>query len=154
MRGGYQYYTSHALDSLWGKGMAVIGELTFESAAYVAGYVLKKITGPHAKAAYKYIGVKPPYATWSNGIGRRWLEEYGEETYEHDSVVVRGRETRPPRYYDNWYAEKFGEEALEAIKEERKEKAKKHEANNTPKRRRDRAKLDAVRAKRRERELS
>lgn len=45
-------YTSETVSSLWKEGIHRIGELTFESAAYVARYVMKKINGPMAEEHY------------------------------------------------------------------------------------------------------
>jgi hypothetical protein len=42
---GQPIYTSTTLEKIWSKGFVTIGEVTFESAAYVARYVVKKITG-------------------------------------------------------------------------------------------------------------
>lgn len=50
---GSVLYRSPTLDSLWGQGGALIGDLTFESAAYVARYCLKKVTGEAAPAHYE-----------------------------------------------------------------------------------------------------
>ena len=41
------------IKKLWTLGNCEIGELTFESAAYVARYIMKKINGPMAKEHYK-----------------------------------------------------------------------------------------------------
>ena len=46
-------YRSPRLEKLWTLGNCEIGELTFESAAYVARYIMKKINGPMAKEHYK-----------------------------------------------------------------------------------------------------
>lgn len=40
-----QYYTSAELEKLWGRGNVLIGDVTFESCAYVARYIMKKVTG-------------------------------------------------------------------------------------------------------------
>lgn len=99
-RNGNRVYTSKALSSLWTAGFSVIGEVTFESAAYVARYVMKKVTGEKASLHYK--GLKPEYITMSRrpGIGRGWFEKYSSDVYPHDRVVIRGNNTRPPRFYD------------------------------------------------------
>lgn len=93
-------YTSAQLERLWGKGMVSVGRVTFETAAYVAGYVTKKITGP--RAAEHYQGRVPEYATMSRrpGIGSGFLLKYRDEIYEHDSVIIRGIEVAPPKAYD------------------------------------------------------
>lgn len=94
-------FTSDLLSQLWGKGFCTIGEVTFESAAYVARYIMKKVTGK--KAADHYAGRLPEYTTMSRrpGIGKGWFDKYSSDVYPLDRVVVRGRDTRPPRFYDN-----------------------------------------------------
>lgn len=93
-------YTSAQLERIWGKGMVSIGQVTFETAAYVAGYITKKITGQ--KAAAHYQGRTPEYATMSRrpGIGSAFLNKYQEEIYANDSVIIRGIEVQPPKAYD------------------------------------------------------
>lgn len=104
---------SEMLDEIWGLGYCTIGELTFESAAYIARYCTKKITGP--KAAHHYtrvletgeiVSIVPEYITMSRrpGIGKRWLERYHTDVYPSDEVIVRGKQARPPRYYDKEHA--------------------------------------------------
>ena len=51
--GGCKYYTSSDLQVLWPYGYSAIGDLTFESAAYVARYCTKKITGKIADDYYQ-----------------------------------------------------------------------------------------------------
>lgn len=46
---GSPLYISESLDSLWEFGFATIGDVTFESAAYVARYITKKVNGELAK---------------------------------------------------------------------------------------------------------
>lgn len=93
-------YTSPELEATWQKGMVSIGRVTFETAAYVAGYVTKKITGPRAKEHYQ--GRVPEYATMSRrpGIGTAFMQKYADEIYANDSVIIRGIEVRPPKAYD------------------------------------------------------
>lgn len=119
-------YRSDELDLLWPHGFASIGNVTFESAAYVARYTLKKITGP--KAPEHYQGRVPEYATMSRrpGLGKEWVDKYLSEVYPSDEVIVRGHQAKPPRYYDDQLAKEHPELA-EAIKRTRKAKA-----NNSP----------------------
>ncbi|QCQ84848.1 replication initiator protein [Blackfly microvirus SF02] len=92
--------TSESLSQLWPYGYAVVGEVTFESAAYVARYVMKKINGPNADV--HYMGMKPEYTTMSRrpGIGKGWYEKFKTDVYPHDRIMLRGVRSRPPRYYD------------------------------------------------------
>lgn len=90
-------------------GAVIIGEVTFESAAYVARYVTKKITGKKSEEHYK--GKTPEYVTMSRGrkpeggIGTRWFQKYKSDVYPDDFVVIRGKKMRPPKFYDNLYQE-------------------------------------------------
>jgi hypothetical protein len=123
VRDGVRLYRSASLEQLWPHGYSTIGDVTFESAAYVARYCTKKITGKLAGEHYK--GKMPEYATMSRrpGIGRAWLEKYKDDVYNHDYVVVRnGLKLRPPRYYDKIYDE-IDPERMMALKEKRGEAA-------------------------------
>lgn len=93
-------WRSEQLEQLWPFGISELGSVTFESAAYCARYVMKKVYGSAAESWYD--GREPEYATMSRrpGIGRPWLEKYKCEVYPADGVVVRGRLMKPPRAYD------------------------------------------------------
>lgn len=134
-------YTSESLSELWPLGFSTIGDVTFESAAYVARYITKKITGPHALDHYtkydKNTGEViedriPEYTTMSRrpGIGRPWLEKFLTDVYPDDFVVLRSKKLRPPKYYDAVFASKLPFEH-DDIKERRQTTAKKHAPNNT-----------------------
>ena len=136
---GNKLYTSKFIEDLWGYGYCPIGDVTFQSAAYVARYIMKKRTGDDADIYYHYIdpdGVvhdrMPEYVRMSRrpGIGKGWIDAYKGDVYPHDFVVVEGAKSRPPRYYD----EQLTEEEKKSIKSERRRKAEKHADNNTPER--------------------
>lgn len=115
-------YTSSILENLWGKGFAPIGSVSFESAAYVARYIMKKQRGKSSRyvrcsdgtlAVEKsscyvddyYQGKKPEYVTMSRrpGIASDWFAKFSSDVYPSDFVVVNGRKSRPPRYYDKLF---------------------------------------------------
>lgn len=106
-RNGHRIFTSNSLSRLWPQGFSVIGDVTFESAAYVARYVMKKVTGKPAEAHYG--GRLPEYITMSRGskklgtggLGKGWYDRFKSDVYPLDRVVVRGSDTRPPRFYDS-----------------------------------------------------
>jgi len=104
-KGQFPVFTSEELDGIWQKGHAIVGDVTFESAAYVARYVMKKITGE--KAEQHYAGRKPEYTTMSRrpGIGKGWYEKFKTDIYPRDGVIVRGHKSRVPRFYDNLLAD-------------------------------------------------
>lgn len=142
---GDPLYTSETLESIWGNGITVIGDLTFQSAAYVARYVTKKVTGKHAEEHYEIedpdhygalIDLKPEYATMSRrpGIGKTWLNEYQSQVYPRDEVIVRGHQAQPPRYYDD-QVEQSDPEMIKSIKARRRRKQAERQADETPERR-------------------
>lgn len=117
--GSNSLFTSLQLDNLWSHGLTTIGQITFESAAYVARYALKKITGPPAEA--HYAGRHPEYATMSRrpGIGLFWLNKYSADVYNHDAITLKGgRKARPPKYYDS----KMPPDTIRPLKARRKYK--------------------------------
>lgn len=115
---GLPQWDSLRLCEAWGFGRTRIGELTFESAAYVARYCLKKVTGELAEGHYQ--GRKPEYVTMSRrpGIGAGWFDRFSAEVYPADSVVMRGREMMPPPFYDK-LLEKVDPSLFRSIKRER-----------------------------------
>lgn len=109
MLGRSDLYNSKILNEIWRHGDCKIGEVTFESASYVARYAMKKVNGDMAKEAYtiilptgEIIERVPEMLVMSKrpAIGRRWFEKYGKQVYAHDHVIARGKEMIPPRYYD------------------------------------------------------
>lgn len=131
-KSGEILYASETLASAWQMGQAWIGELTFESAAYVARYVTKKVTGDAAKEHYERVDartgeiyqVEPEYATMSlggrggKGIGYSWFQKYWDEVYPFDEVISRGHEAKPPRRYDE-YLREVDPEMADAVRRER-----------------------------------
>lgn len=79
---GSPLFYSETLEKLWPFGFNVVGEVTFESCAYVARYITKKIFGDKAEAHYG--GRQPEFTVMSRrpGIGSAWFERYGKHAYE------------------------------------------------------------------------
>ena len=134
-------YRSQVLEELWPFGFSSIGSVTFESAAYVARYILKKINGELADTHYtrinpdtgEYCLVRPEYVTMSRrpGIASGWFDKFSSDVYPSDEVIVRGHSCRPPRFYDNRY-ELLDPDQLALIKNARKKLAKNNACDNTP----------------------
>nr|AVQ10323.1 replication protein VP4 [Gokushovirinae environmental samples] len=108
---GKQLWRSSRLERLWPHGDAYIGDLTYESAAYVARYVMKKITGSRAVDHYmrenergeKY-WLTPEFNVMSRrpGIAKKWFDKNKHDVFPHDHVITRGHPAKPPRAYDKW----------------------------------------------------
>lgn len=129
VRDGVRLYRSPLLEQLWDKGYSTIGDVTFESAAYVARYVMKKITGDMADEHYvnQDTGVMrtPEFVKMSNrpGIGRDWIDQYMDDVYPNDFVVHSNVKMRPPRYYDKVY-DIYNSDMLKELKVRREARAR------------------------------
>ena len=130
---GDRCYRSAFLEELWPFGLCEIGDVTFQSAAYVARYVMKKRTGKDADEYYN--GRLPEFNDMSRrpGIGALWLEKYQGDVYPHDFLVMNEKKMRPPRFYDNRYEINYPAE-LQAIKEKRVKNSRRYRSNNTEER--------------------
>lgn len=110
MSSGFPIYTSKMLSSIWTDGFASVGDFSFETAAYVARYIVKKVTGGMADSHYlktdletgEVYRLRPEFTQMSlkPGIGRFWYDRYHRQVYPRDYVIVRGRPVKPPKYYD------------------------------------------------------
>lgn len=122
---GFKLYRSPILEELWTEGFSSVGSVTFESAAYCARYVTKKLSGDGDEHVYSIIdpdtgeifrrvkefgrmSLKP-------GIGFEWYRKFRKDVYPHDMVVVRGSEARPPRYYDRMFKAQFPDQYREML---------------------------------------
>jgi len=128
---GGNYYESATLNALWGKGFVQLGDVTHDSAAYVAGYVQKKLDGD-LEAHYMSLDPStgeinrrlPPYSTMSRrpGIGAGYVELYSDELLAHDNIVQKSKERAMPRYYEK-RLELINPDRLEANKKARRDRA-------------------------------
>lgn len=117
-------YTSKELEKLWPHGFSSVGEVTFESAGYVARYTLKKTEEEFPKNDPRV----RPYLTMSRrpGIARNWAKKYKTGIYSYDEVITpAGKIMKPPRYYDQIYNETNPEE-LKTIKLKRYKELTQH----------------------------
>ncbi len=143
--GKFRLYSSQILEEVWGNGMCLIGDVSFESCAYVARYILKKRSGGLNERIDLETGnveeMAREFVTMSRrpGIGSRWFDEFGEECYRNrcGSVVMRSKEMRPPKFYDGRF-EALHPERFEAIKFERMKLGLSHAVDSTDRRLRDR----------------
>lgn len=144
VRNGVKLYRSKSLEDLWPFGFCTVGEVTFESAAYVARYVTKKITGDIASDHYG--GRVPEYVTMSRrpGIASAWFEKFSSDVFPSDSVVVRGGIVcKPPRFYDNKY-DLSNHSEMSIIKGKREKLARSNPDYNVLKRLRTRERCQSV----------
>jgi len=132
-------FESTWLNNIWGKGYTTVGAVTFESAAYVARYCLKKITGDEAEQHYQLqdfhtgeiTNIKPEYTSQSRnpGIGRKWFEKYRHDL-DKGFITMRGIKMPAPKYYHDQYAEHY-EADYEPIKEKKRQSIDVFDEENT-----------------------
>lgn len=107
------YHSEILQNNIWKKGICSIGELTWNSCAYVARYVVKKqkgVTKGLVDLCGKLVeGLEPEFTRMSRmpGIAYRYYDDHKHEFYMTDEIVisVRGkvRTIKPPRYFDKMY---------------------------------------------------
>lgn len=140
---GEKLYTSAELTEIWGHGKVWIGDVTYESCAYVAAYVMKKMNGELADTHYLRTDeagndywLQPEFNEMSRrpGIARSWWERFNQDILVDDTVIRNGgSKMRPPRYYDK-LLELMDPTAMAVLKLKREHRAKELEADNTPQR--------------------
>lgn len=132
------FFSSESLTRIWGKGFVHVGLVTYETAAYVAGYVQKKRMGKDAAEFYRVVDAETG-ETWSMhpefqrqslkpGIGSEWFARYHGDVFPADKVPLKsGRFSRVPKYFETLYerlrAEDSSLPALDVFKEKRRERS-------------------------------
>jgi len=143
IRKGNRVYTDALLTKIWGKGACEIGAVTFQSAGYVARYILKKQQGEPEEIFNRYVIINRETGEMSSrqleyismslkkGIGEKWYEQNSSDCFPHDYCVLPdGRQTPVPTYYRN-LLRKNDPALWEKLRLIRIEKSK-NNPNNTP----------------------
>lgn len=135
-KSGEDLYRSPSLEKAWKFGHSTIGAVTYESAAYVARYITKKIGGEKAAAHYgEIVDEKTGEITFKRipefnlmsrrpGIAADWIDVFHGDVYPFDEVVLSGKRVRryaPPKFYDDRFEITHPNELYE-IKHSRKVK--------------------------------
>lgn len=140
---GHQYYNSEFVQSAWRDadgndiGYAVVAPVTWETCAYTARYVMKKLKGAEA-LFYDDHAMEEPFTLMSRkpGIAYQYFQDH-PDLYENDHIHIStekgGRSFKPPRYYDNLFDLDHPEELAEikAIRQKTAEDAIKLKLSKT-----------------------
>lgn len=130
---GSKIYTSKILQSLWctkearctrdylcdgcvnSIGYCTVGDVNFQSAGYVARYVMKKRYGRGNDEVYQEIDKGTGEVitrareftrmSLKNGIGYDFYKKWKSDIFPNDYCVVNGVQTKPPKYYTKKLAE-------------------------------------------------
>lgn len=101
---GQVYYISDLIAQCWPYGYHVLAEVTWESAAYVARYTLKKAKAERNDNWFEYAGIEPEFQTMSNrpGIGFQFYMDH-PEFFDYDFFQLEtgdgGRKICAPDYF-------------------------------------------------------
>lgn len=98
---GDPLYSSSELDEVWGNGFTLVAPFSWNTAAYTARYVVKKLKGPNAMNYYKSAGLVPEFVRMSRrpGIGSRFLNVNLERLSQNDYVQLPdGKSCVLPKY--------------------------------------------------------
>jgi hypothetical protein len=153
--GDFNLYRSEELERLWvdnngvSIGYSSVGDVTFESAAYVARYIMKKLnsdrlnpttgkpyndvyvdqeTGVIRTSEYNKMSLKP-------GIGATWIEKYMTDVFPTGELIIRGnRKMLAPKYYQKQFEKIADPFVFDEMLYIRQKNAKLRAEDNTPER--------------------
>lgn len=115
----FNYYTSETISNAWSEydnytgertsfGFHMVCEVSWETCAYVARYVTKKLNGT-ASEFYDTFNIQPEFCVMSRkpGIGRQYFDDNAADILKYQNIIIStpngGKEFKPPRYYDKLF---------------------------------------------------
>lgn len=122
---GDEYYISQLISKCWDKGFHILGKVTWQSAAYVARYTMKKATHGYDPRYYDAAGIEPEFQVMSNrpGLARQYYEDH-PDLFKYQSFNVStpqgGRKMYPSDYFRRLYHDGHERELFERSLETRK----------------------------------
>lgn len=130
---GVKLFRSESLESIWDQGYVAIGDVTWQSAAYIARYILKKYNGKLAVTRYintinqitgeiQYYEKEFTLMSSKPGIARYWYEKFKNDVFPKDFTTINGIKFQAPSYYDKIYDAQHPEK-MDKIKDNRKNRA-------------------------------
>ncbi len=103
----------------WPNGQCFVGEVSEDSACYVAKYTMKKLTGKTGKEHYAELGIEPEFALMSlkPGIGAQYIKDNRNKLRRREYVVGKnGVHYGLPRYYKDKLFAGDGRHKIDVIK--------------------------------------
>lgn len=125
-KSGMPVFVSQTLSALWPHGFAYIGDLTYQSAAYIARYVLKKRRAEprdDRPVEYSTMSLKP-------AIAAKWFEKHHRDLFPHDFAVHDGKKHPTPTFYRR-LLEAMNPELADELKRLRKDFSENHRTGLT-----------------------
>lgn len=105
---GDELFSSEIVNQIWKKGFVVIGRFEWNTAAYTARYIVKKLKGESA-LEYSVFGLEPESTRMSRrpGIGNEWMlkNQNWIDVYNTDEIVLpsngsKANAVKPPKSFD------------------------------------------------------
>lgn len=121
---GYKLYNSDWLNKIWKKGFVVIGDVTWDTCAYTARYIMKKQNGSDSKI-YDDLNIEKEFSLISTkpAIGREYFDNNVDKFKDYDRIYLStsdgGLNFRIPRYYMKLLEEGYVDD-WQRIKDNRK----------------------------------
>lgn len=125
---GNWFYNSESVQDTWPFGFAVIAEVSWETCAYTARYVMKKAGGFLAEE-YNLLNIEPEFVNMSRrpGIARGVFDQDPDHVLDGHAYYLAsasgGRKIYPPKYFERLY-DQYMPGALDDFKERRLETVK------------------------------
>lgn len=97
-----KYYISKTMEKIWKKGFCMLSDVSYETCAYVARYVQKKLGD--SSIPWEELGVQREFSLMSRrpGIGKEYLDQHPDcldYTCVNLSTFDGGRKIYIPKYY-------------------------------------------------------
>ena len=128
-KSGAAQFICKEIEEIWGKGRVRISELNWQTCAYTARYITKKINGEMAKEHYPSKGQTKEFVRMSRmpGIAKDFYDRHKDEIYKLDEIILKVTDSKtisvkPCSYYDRLY-DIENHERMQELKEIRKENA-------------------------------
>lgn len=127
-RSGFPLFECLTLGEIWKNGYVTASPVSWETCAYTARYVMKKVDKSYDQKLYAANNLTPEFVTMSRrpGIGFDYYQMNKDKIYEYDQIIIStangGKILKPPKYFDDKF-ELDDPIKYEEIKENRKEKA-------------------------------
>lgn len=123
---GQPYFVSDLITKCWPQGIHILGPVTWQSAAYVARYTMKKATHGFDKRYYDLAAIEPEFQTMSlkPGLGYQYYADHPDIfDYKYFSVSTPqgGRRMYPPEYFRKLFRNDHPKEYLRRSLDSRRE---------------------------------
>lgn len=169
VQNGNMTYRSPLLETTWPYGHCLIGDLTKQSAGYVARYAVKKASA-YTKNNDEYLRLSATTGEFYRvaeeflqmstrpGIGFGWLEKYAHDLYPSGFAIVDGQRVPVPKAYNKKMARTEVDYAslgwkIDEQANRRQDFAEAHADDDTPERRAVKEELLQLRAQQLKRDL-